>query len=163
MLIFTSMTLTLVQDHSGSANAQNQRCILSATKQTISVNLTQRGLFFLRDRDFANVLSIMAWPSSIQQHSMMESTHYGTGESSSTDNGLNEISSWQLLPNLKTRIWRPRAAFVAIQIKSQQNIFCARTLKIHTCSDLACVQTFILKKKRKEVGRAIQMFSKSRS
>ena len=38
--------LDLDLDHSGSAKAKNQRCMLSATKQTISIKLaTTVGLF----------------------------------------------------------------------------------------------------------------------
>ena len=53
------MTLTLMQGHSGSAKAKNQRCMLSETKQAISIKLaTTVDLFFkyiLHDLDFANV------------------------------------------------------------------------------------------------------------
>ena len=42
-----SMTLTLMQGHSGLAKAKYQRCMLSATKQAISIKLaTTVGLFF---------------------------------------------------------------------------------------------------------------------
>ena len=53
MLILVSMTLTLMQGHSGSAKAKNQRCMLSATEPKHCYN----DMPFLRDRDlvFANV------------------------------------------------------------------------------------------------------------
>ena len=55
MLILVLMTLTLMQGHSGSA--KNQRCMLSATKQAISIKLaTTVGPFiFICDLDLANV------------------------------------------------------------------------------------------------------------
>ena len=37
MLMLVSITLTLMQGHSGSAMAKNQRCMISATKQAISI------------------------------------------------------------------------------------------------------------------------------
>ena len=62
MLMLVSMTLILMQGHSGyKAKAQNQRPMLSATKKAISVKLaTTVGLFFflfffLPDLDFENV------------------------------------------------------------------------------------------------------------
>ena len=59
MLMLVSMTLTLLQGHSGSAKAKNQRCILLATEQAITIKLATTVslifLFFLRDLDFANV------------------------------------------------------------------------------------------------------------
>ena len=57
LLMLVSMTLTLMQGHSGSAKAKNQRCMLSATKQAISIELaTTVGHFLLDlDLDFANV------------------------------------------------------------------------------------------------------------
>ena len=52
-----SMTLTMIQGHSGSAKANNQLCMLSATNQVINVKLvTTVSLFWgVRDLDFANV------------------------------------------------------------------------------------------------------------
>ena len=57
------MTLALMQGHSGSAKAKNWRCMLSATKQTISIKLTATVGHFLRDLDldFTNVY--MACPT----------------------------------------------------------------------------------------------------
>ena len=57
MLMFFLMTLTLMKGHSGSVKAKNQRCILSETKQAISIKLAATvGLFFfLHDLEFANV------------------------------------------------------------------------------------------------------------
>ena len=57
MLMLVSMTLTLMQDHSGSANANNQRCMLSATEQAISFELAATPGHFPSDLDldFANV------------------------------------------------------------------------------------------------------------
>ena len=52
-LMLVSMTLT--QGHSGSAKAKNQRCMLSATKQAISIKLSTTVKPVLRDLDFANV------------------------------------------------------------------------------------------------------------
>ena len=39
MLILVLMTLTLMLSHSGLAKAKNQRCMLSATNQEISIKL----------------------------------------------------------------------------------------------------------------------------
>ena len=63
MLMLVSITLTMMQGHSGSAKAKNQRCMLSATKQAIRIKLsTTVGLFFfLRDFDLSNVY--MACPT----------------------------------------------------------------------------------------------------
>ena len=48
MLMFVSMTLTLMPGHSGSAKAKYQRCMLSATKQAISFKLaTTVGHFYV--------------------------------------------------------------------------------------------------------------------
>ena len=55
ILMLVSMTLTLMQGHSGSAEAKNQRCMLSATKQTISIKLATMVGHFLRELDFANM------------------------------------------------------------------------------------------------------------
>ena len=57
-----SITLTLMQGHSGSAKAKNRHWIISTTKQAISIKLAPMvGLFFfLGDLDFENVY--MAWP-----------------------------------------------------------------------------------------------------
>ena len=57
MLMLVLMTLTLMQGHSGSAKARNQRSMLSATKQAISIKLATKVGHFLRDLDldFANV------------------------------------------------------------------------------------------------------------
>ena len=57
------MTLTLMQGHSGSAKANNQRRMLSATKQAVSIKPGAKvGIFDLDlDIDFANVY--MACPS----------------------------------------------------------------------------------------------------
>ena len=47
LLMLVLVTLTLMQVHSGSAKAKSQRCILSATKQAISIKLaTTVGHFF---------------------------------------------------------------------------------------------------------------------
>ena len=58
-----SITLTLMQGHSGSAkeNNKNQRWLLSETNQAIGIQLaTTVGLFFfLRDSDFGNVYIII--------------------------------------------------------------------------------------------------------
>ena len=53
MLKLVSMTLTLMQGHSGSANAhtQNQRCMLSVTQQAISIKPATKVGHFLRDFD----------------------------------------------------------------------------------------------------------------
>ena len=58
-----SMTLTLMQCHSGSAKANDQRFMLSVTKQAISIKLSTTVGHFLRDLDldFANVY--MACPT----------------------------------------------------------------------------------------------------
>ena len=52
-----SMILPLMQGHSRSAKAKYQRCMLSATKQVISIELATTVRHLLRDRDldFANV------------------------------------------------------------------------------------------------------------
>ena len=57
MLMLVSMTLTLMLGHIGSAKAKNQRLMLSATKQAISIKLATTVGHFLRDvdLDFANV------------------------------------------------------------------------------------------------------------
>ena len=71
MLVLASMTLTLMQGHSGSAKTKqiNVECILSATTQAINIKLATTlcffflafFLFFLRDLDLAEVY--MACPS----------------------------------------------------------------------------------------------------
>ena len=63
ILIIILMTLTLMQGHSGLAKAKNERCMLSATKQAISIKLATTVGHFLRDfdLDFANVY--MACPT----------------------------------------------------------------------------------------------------
>ena len=71
MLMLVLMTFTLMQGHSGSAKANNQCCMLSATKQAItkyyiiSIKLAKTVGHFLcdHDLDFANVY--MACPSCI--------------------------------------------------------------------------------------------------
>ena len=48
MLMLIWMTLTLMQGHNGSAKVENQHCMLSATKQAISISIKL-------DLDFVNV------------------------------------------------------------------------------------------------------------
>ena len=57
MLTLVLMTVTLMQGHSGSAKEKIQRCMLSATKQAITIKLATTVGHFLRDLDldFANV------------------------------------------------------------------------------------------------------------
>ena len=61
MLMLVLITLTVMQGHGGLATAKNQHCMLSATKQVISIKLaTTVGFFFLfffhdLDLDFANI------------------------------------------------------------------------------------------------------------
>ena len=57
------LILTLMQGHSGSAKAENQRCMLLATKPAISIKLATTVGHFLHDLDldFANVC--MACPT----------------------------------------------------------------------------------------------------
>ena len=55
MLMLVSMILTLIQGRSGTAKAKNQRCMLSATKQAISIRLATTVGYVLCDPDFANV------------------------------------------------------------------------------------------------------------
>ena len=55
MFKLVSMTLTLKQGHNGSAKATNQRCMLSETKQAISMKLATTVGYVLHDLDFANV------------------------------------------------------------------------------------------------------------
>ena len=43
MLMLTLMTMTLLQGHSGSPKAKNWHCMLSATKQAISIKLCYNG------------------------------------------------------------------------------------------------------------------------
>ena len=47
MLMLILMTLTLIQGHSGSAKAKNQRCILSTTKQAVNILATTVGHFYV--------------------------------------------------------------------------------------------------------------------
>ena len=63
MLMLVAMTLDSMQGHSRSAKANHQRCMLSATKQTLSIKLSTTVGHFLcdLDLDFANVY--MACPS----------------------------------------------------------------------------------------------------
>ena len=49
------MALTMMQGHSGLAKTKNQCCMLSATKQAISIKLATKIGLFLCDLDFANV------------------------------------------------------------------------------------------------------------
>ena len=61
MLMLVLMTLTLMQGHSTSAKATNQLCMLSSTKQAISIKLaTEVGGVFLcdLDLDFANICMV---------------------------------------------------------------------------------------------------------
>ena len=53
--MLVSMPLTLMQGHSGSPKANNQRCILSATKQAIRLKHATTVGHFLHDLDFTNV------------------------------------------------------------------------------------------------------------
>ena len=58
MLVWVTLTLNLMQGHSGLAKAKNQRCMLSATKQVwISIKLATTVGHFLRDLnlDFENM------------------------------------------------------------------------------------------------------------
>ena len=56
ILMLVLMRLTLMQGHNGSAKAkQIQRCMLSATKQAISIKLASTVGHCLHDLDFANV------------------------------------------------------------------------------------------------------------
>ena len=54
---FVLMTLTLMQGHSGWEKAENQRCMLLATKQAVSIKLATKVGLLLRglDPDFATV------------------------------------------------------------------------------------------------------------
>ena len=58
MLMLVSMGLTLMQGHSGSATAKHQRCIISTTKQAISIKLTTTVGHFSSDFDFENVYMV---------------------------------------------------------------------------------------------------------
>ena len=49
MLMLFSMTLTLMQGHSGSTKAKNQHCMLSETKQAVSIKLAATVGHFLSD------------------------------------------------------------------------------------------------------------------
>ena len=51
----TSSALTLMRGHSGSEKATNQRWLISATKQAISIKLDTTVGHFVRDFDFAKV------------------------------------------------------------------------------------------------------------
>ena len=62
-VMLVSMTLTLMQGHSGSANAKNQRSMLSASKQAISISAAAVGDYFLRDLDFDFANVYMPWQS----------------------------------------------------------------------------------------------------
>ena len=68
MLLLVSMTFTLMQSDSGTANAMqtNQHWIISTTKQAVGSKLvTTVGHYYLfTDLDFENVY--MAWPSSLR-------------------------------------------------------------------------------------------------
>ena len=57
MIMLVLMTLTLMQGHSALANAKNQRCMLSATKQAMSTKFATTVGHFLRDHDlyFENI------------------------------------------------------------------------------------------------------------
>ena len=57
MLTLVLMTLNLMQGHSWSAKANNQRSMLSATKQALSIKLSTTVVSrpFLCDLDFANI------------------------------------------------------------------------------------------------------------
>ena len=55
MFMVMLMTLALVQGHSVSAKAENQRWIISTTKQAICIKLAKTVCHFLPDRDFENV------------------------------------------------------------------------------------------------------------
>ena len=57
MLILIVMTWTLMQGHSGSVKANNERFMLSATKQAVSIKFATMVGHFLHDLDleFANI------------------------------------------------------------------------------------------------------------
>ena len=57
MLVF--MTFTLMQGHSGSAKAKNQHCMVSTTKQAITVILATTVGPFLHEPEFANGLTVV--------------------------------------------------------------------------------------------------------
>ena len=61
MLKLVSMTLTLMQGHSGSPEAKIQCWIISTTKPATRIKLAPTVGHCLRDLDFANVY--MAWPT----------------------------------------------------------------------------------------------------
>ena len=65
MLTLVSISLTVTQDHSGSAKAKNQHWIILTTKQAISIKLATRVGHFLCDLDFENIY--MAWLSSFSK------------------------------------------------------------------------------------------------
>ena len=61
MLMLVSMTLPLMQGHSGLAKAKDQRWIISTNKHAISTKLATTVGHFLRDLHFENV--DIAWPT----------------------------------------------------------------------------------------------------
>ena len=63
MLMLILMTLTLMQGHSESAKACSQRCMLSATKQAISLKLATTVGHFLSDRDLDLASVYMVCPA----------------------------------------------------------------------------------------------------
>ena len=60
-MVLVSMTLTLMQVHSGSVKARNERCFMSTTKQAISIKRATTVRHFLRDLDIEN--AYMACPA----------------------------------------------------------------------------------------------------
>ena len=59
MRLLVLMTLTLIQGHSGLARANYQLCMLSATRQAISMELATTVSHYVcdLDLDFANVVN----------------------------------------------------------------------------------------------------------
>ena len=63
MLVLVLKTFTLMQGHSGLAKLKNQRCMLSITKQAISIKLATTVGHCLHDLDLDFVNVYMACPS----------------------------------------------------------------------------------------------------
>ena len=64
-ILLVSMTLPLMQGHSGSAKTKHQRCMLLETNHAISINIATTVGHFLRDLDLDFATVYMACPSCV--------------------------------------------------------------------------------------------------
>ena len=121
MLLLVLMTLTLMQAHSGSAKAKNQRCMLSATKQAISIKLSTVGFFFFNVTLTLTANVYMACPSCFFSFGLAEALYAALIHNAS----VSQVN----FPNRTARYY-----FTAESIAAEDDYFCpiSHQKKIHT-------------------------------